>query len=508
MVWVTGTSNDRLDLLTQLRQVATGNHVATAAISAGGTGYTVGDILTATGGTFSHAAKFEVLTVSSGVIQTLRISEGGAYTSNPSSPVSTTGGTGTGATVTVTFASTGWTVARETEEVTAAVINAAGTGYSVNDKLTVVGGLGIGSSSEVTAAVLNVDTVGGSGEVTGVSVDTAGIYEEPISPTTGVAVTGGGGSGATFDLTFAVTTTQEKLLVMTGANGGGGDDVTVAIKTFTLLSGDDSGQNDVHNWALFGMPDFNAANLFQDQASLSPGLLAAGGIDTTQGAFMVLKDNDGFIMNFWMSVTDRRVILVAKVETAIVTHYVSMHLGFLDQLGTATEQPYPIYIAGCASRHNAYFSDTSPLLLTGLTECVGSTLDSGPAFFRRTTGTWQEVRNSQQNESSGSRSALTDHVVYPCGLNDVAGAGDTGADPIAGAGQGLDWSDFIDPANNSPFYELRPTPNTTDDLRLLVPATLVSGDTQGDIYEQHGEMNGVFWFSLADAGVSASSEDF
>lgn len=111
MTWVTGTSTDYQDLLLQLKQIATSNHVDTASISAAGTGYVVGDILTATGGTFTHAAKFRVTTVGGGgAITGLVISEGGAYTVNPSSPVSTTGGTGTGATVAVTFLATGWTV--------------------------------------------------------------------------------------------------------------------------------------------------------------------------------------------------------------------------------------------------------------------------------------------------------------------------------------------------------------------------------------------------------------
>lgn len=109
MTWVTGTATDYQNLLVQLKQIATSNHVSAATISAGGTGYTVGDILTSTGGTFTHAAKFRVTTVGAGIITGLVIAEGGAYTVNPSSPVSTTGGTGTGATVTVSFVATGWT---------------------------------------------------------------------------------------------------------------------------------------------------------------------------------------------------------------------------------------------------------------------------------------------------------------------------------------------------------------------------------------------------------------
>jgi hypothetical protein len=110
MTWVTGTATDYQNLLVQLKQIATSNHVETAVISAAGSGYTVGDILTAVGGTFTHAAKFRVTTIGGGgSITGLVVSEGGAYTVNPASPVATTGGTGTLATVTVTFLGTGWT---------------------------------------------------------------------------------------------------------------------------------------------------------------------------------------------------------------------------------------------------------------------------------------------------------------------------------------------------------------------------------------------------------------
>lgn len=81
--------------------------------------------------------------------------------------------------------------------VESATINAAGTGYTVSDVLTVVGGTA-GIVAEIT-----VDTVDGGGEITGVTVTTAGEYT--ALPTNPVAVTGGtGNDDATFDLTWLV----------------------------------------------------------------------------------------------------------------------------------------------------------------------------------------------------------------------------------------------------------------------------------------------------------------
>jgi hypothetical protein len=76
----------------------------------------------------------------------------------------------------------------------AAAPAAGGTGYVVGDVLTVSGG-------EVTIpAQLTVETVGGSGAITSVSVSDAGLY--PVPPESPAVVTGGTGTNATFTLTF------------------------------------------------------------------------------------------------------------------------------------------------------------------------------------------------------------------------------------------------------------------------------------------------------------------
>ena len=72
-----------------------------AVVSAGGSGYLVGDVLTISGGTFTVAATVTVATLSGSAVATVTISNGGSYTLFPTNPVSTTGGTGTGATFTL-----------------------------------------------------------------------------------------------------------------------------------------------------------------------------------------------------------------------------------------------------------------------------------------------------------------------------------------------------------------------------------------------------------------------
>lgn len=75
-----------------------------AIIISGGTGYSVNDTLTLTGGTFTTAATLNVDAVSGGVITAVSItSPGEGYTQEPTAPISVTGGTGTGATFSGTF---------------------------------------------------------------------------------------------------------------------------------------------------------------------------------------------------------------------------------------------------------------------------------------------------------------------------------------------------------------------------------------------------------------------
>jgi hypothetical protein len=77
---------------------------------------------------------------------------------------------------------------------TGVAIDDDGTGYTAGDVLTVAGGTGL------IDVELTVDTVGGSGEITGVTISNVGLYSTvPANP---VTVTGGTGTGAEFDITF------------------------------------------------------------------------------------------------------------------------------------------------------------------------------------------------------------------------------------------------------------------------------------------------------------------
>ena len=81
----------------------------TVAVTAGGTGYTVGDVLSVAGGTLESTGNrttATVATVSSGVVTGVTLTTYGEWATPPANAAATTGGTGTGCTLTLTYGKT------------------------------------------------------------------------------------------------------------------------------------------------------------------------------------------------------------------------------------------------------------------------------------------------------------------------------------------------------------------------------------------------------------------
>jgi len=127
---------------------------AAATIASGGTGYTVGDVLTMVGGTpTSTGGTFTVTTVSSGAVTGVTANSK-AYTALPSNPVSTTvspaGGTGCTLNVTYSIDPGGLT------------IGTAGSGYVEQPTVTISGGGGSGGTGYATVgSVPKITSLGG-----------------------------------------------------------------------------------------------------------------------------------------------------------------------------------------------------------------------------------------------------------------------------------------------------------------------------------------------------------
>lgn len=519
-MWQTGSATDYFDLLKQLKEILTARHMATAAVNAGGTGYTVGDVLTIVGGTSTHVATLEVTSVAAGVVDGIRITNAGAYTADPTTSANAvTGGTGTGCTIDLTMALTGWTVLRESQRALSATISAGGTGYAVNDEIEVQGGLGQGVSNLVSKATFVVDAVSG-GAVTAVSVKSTeeGNYEEvPSNPVSVLDTVGGGNDDCTLTVTWEAREDDHRVLVLEGAAAGAPDPVQVGIKTYD----DTDGIYDSRNWALFGFAqDFSTAALFHQNTGISPGMTTAdNGVFTTYGSQLPLKDNDGggtYPLDFYMSATDRRILLAVRCNSATIDAWVTCYLGFTNQFGTTTELPYPVFIAGTCSKMEASILNVSVSpVKSSIVHCLADFLDfdaAGPAFMLTPAGSWRQVASGTL--SSGNAFVRIDEwTVAPCSYPTVpTQTYQPGYDLIA-LGQ-VDWSDIIELREaTSPAFPLWPTPDTVDGkLYLLVPVTVVvgegSGIDSGHQWYPFGELDGVYWFSYADGGVGADALDY
>jgi len=120
-------------------------------ITSGGTGYTVSDVLTVTGGTFASAVTITVTSVSGGVITGANYANFGNYTVLPTNPVSVTGGTGSGATFTISWGVNAYTITN------------AGSGYVEQPTVTFSGGGGSGAAAYATVgSAVTLKSIGGT----------------------------------------------------------------------------------------------------------------------------------------------------------------------------------------------------------------------------------------------------------------------------------------------------------------------------------------------------------
>jgi hypothetical protein len=194
-------------------------------IVSGGTGYTVSDVLTIVGGTFTAAAQLTVTSVSSGVITGISVPTNGTYTVAPTNPVSVTGGTGSSATFNLSLGiRTGLT------------ISVAGSGYVEQPTVTFSGGGGSGAAAYATVgsgAIIKALGVTGTQSLDfytpasssnavpafRISNATATAYPMTVYPTTGFSgfLTQGDANG----------------IFIVGANGSGSIRFTTAGTTYT-----------------------------------------------------------------------------------------------------------------------------------------------------------------------------------------------------------------------------------------------------------------------------------
>lgn len=480
MAYVFGTSTNYQTFADIVSRIAIGTSLHSVdTVVGGGTGYTVGDILTVSGGTSTIAATLEVLTAPAGVIATVRIRNAGLYTTAPSDPVSVTGGTGSGATFDMTFGTNGWTRRRATgcpSAAQSAVVAAGGTGYTVNDTLTVSGGT-FGHAATFRVVTAPAGVVG-----TVALIDPGDYAATPSNP---ASTTGGTGTGCTLTVTYG---TGEVEIILEG-EGSGSDEIFVGYRSFF-----DSGSA-ARNWCVNGFTGFDPLLTYELQPGRSPGLDTASSGPDLGGAYVLLLNST---VTWWVSVTPRRIIGVGKTGTC----YSSFHMGFLNPYATSGEWPYPIYIAG-TSTERFRTPGSGNLSTSGIGDPIrDNTGDVGPGFLRDPSGVWQSCFNG--SDGSPRTASTTGLVVIPTGrLNGVTLL------------NGDDWYSTstiffqsLCPNSGSPgttTNRLLRTTQSGGDYVIRIPMTIVASNGTVPI-GVYGEMDGVYWFD--SAGVITAESRF
>lgn len=169
--------------------------IASATLVDGGSGYVAGDDINVGGGVATYKVSTVSTAVAGGTVTQINniVYTSDALTTDPTNAnEATTGGKGTGATVSVT--------ADDVKSYTPATLTLdnGGSGYKVGDKLTIANN-GTYTVTAVSSAVTGGAILTGTATVstTPSTTDMAG---------TGVAATGGKGTGATFNITSTATT--------------------------------------------------------------------------------------------------------------------------------------------------------------------------------------------------------------------------------------------------------------------------------------------------------------
>jgi len=486
---VSAASGAYQDLLTKLVATCTSKYVSSVSISAAGTGYTAGDVVTLPHASGFLPAAIEILTVGGGgTITSLRIRSGGAYANRVASATVNAGGTGyvTGNVVRLTTGTftqyAKFTVTAAAGAITSVALLETGGAYTVDPTLVAsplnndVGlGTGTGGTLNVTMAATTPATlaaVGGTG--------TGGII--------GITLTAAGWE-ALFDRNnYSFNSiTNEKEVILRGTVSGG-DAPIVGIRSYTATAGDTR-----YGWILCGADDYNGALSFDLQPNIGPSTVPSSG-----SAICLLMFNNA--QSFWFRVSPRAILPVIKAVGGATTTYMSGYAGLMNPYGTQVESPYPMLLSGTTKSHSRK-PDAGGFFCSGLSEMFS---DSGaaPGVFRRPS---DAAYANVQNVNNGALSQTT--VMYPLG-NPFA---PTGEDLIVSPGQfgvQLNIAGISNASGAASTATLMPWLGTNE--IIMIPLNVVTHANSANTAETipRGEVDAAYWIpgTKPDGSIVAAED--
>lgn len=521
------------DMLAKMVRMMTSRHIATVAINTAGSGYAVGDLIVINDSVFSNAqhleAVFEVTSVSAGAITGLRIAACGAYAQTAASATISAGGTGyqVGDLLQVQGGSSRLLPKARVTTVSSGAVTAVSFTEATAGDGTEPGVTATAPSNP--AATLGVGNVNSGTAYAGGDDCTLTMTYNPF-PTTltnrPTSFVTGTGTGATIDVTFAESgwavdgrdthdhdvnsITNERTVVLKGDASGLTNKPFVGYRTGTATSG----LNTRYFIAAFGLVAHNPALAFTDQDFRSPNQSAEGTF--LDGGSYILQPQDsgggGGVdeVDFWMRVDDQHFLMINQLEesaavsdNAIYTHH---YAGFMDRIGTETESPYPMLIFA-SSRQTNIDPKVANSNITGIAEQRHTA--GGPGrFYDNTNTTWRQL----QNDDAVGTPGVEENVMLPVGRPRIE-TDSNEDDNIVVDGTVQINPDFFELDRSSATQILRKIPGTVDQF-FLWPLTVARRVSTGfDPTEDgfFGTVKGTYWISSDDgtgSRITNFSEDY
>lgn len=507
-------ATDRRDFLTKLVAFVTSQHVATAAVNAGGSGYTDGDVLTLTHAGAYLDARF-VATVAAGAVTGLRILDSGAFSNRLASATVGAGGTGyTDDEIVEVLGGTAREKAKVQVTTSAGVVTSvavfeSGGAYSSAPGLSGAATRGVGPSGFGGDDALTLDLT-----MTG------------LVGTTGLALTGGTGTSATVDITLAETgwTVDDDASNSANTNNNSlnsvddekivrlvGDATGFTNKPYVfLLSGSDTDSLDQRYWVqvVHGVAHNPGASI-DSQVSTSPGVSATNA-PSSSGSYVLFPSNETNDADFWIQADDLHFFVVTNTNPGVSTdsrRYFHMHAGFFDRVGTEFEDPFPALVMASTNDRTLDPSTTS-VNITGIGELVYTATSGVCYYFRTESSAWTQVKNGI---STSGTEQTRENYIWPVGTGEPADGGNTDPRTVTAFPAGAWGFNGVRRHDRSSAGQILGMVPGTTPKHFLIPLTLMRKNVTGTTGVQYpdstsrtrGTLRGLFWVHNTDASGNA-----
>jgi hypothetical protein len=235
-------------------------------------------------------------------------------------------------------------------------------------------------------------------------------------------------------------------LILQGPGFGAGYEVYFGLRTY------EDAPNNHYCFEARGYTAFDSTRLFDMQLNVSP---------------MTVMRLWNATINYWMSISDRRIVVVAKCSNS----YHSLYAGFINAFSDPIEFPYPFYLGTDAPSYGAF----------GAVDNFAQSMASpglGGAYFRDPSGNWRAVAVRSDGSFGYEGFSGSRYTMWPY---------------LAPGNNGVSSAQWRYP----PFDQFEALPGTVDTLPMMNIYLFAMFDKGG----VPGVLEGVYW--VPGNGISA-----